>query len=49
MADNIIKLAAVQDAGELPPGTKDALALIYAERHVVEFSLCGCVVALAPV
>ena len=36
MADNIVKLADLQDAGELPPGTEDALALIYAERHVVD-------------
>ena len=36
MADNIIKLATLQDAGELPAGTEDGLALIYAERHVVD-------------
>jgi putative DNA primase/helicase len=33
MADNIIKLADLQDAGELPPHSEDALALAYAERH----------------
>jgi putative DNA primase/helicase len=31
--DNIIKLAALQDAGELPPNSEEALALVYAERH----------------
>ena len=36
MADNIIKLATLQDAGELPAGTEDALALIYAERHAAD-------------
>ncbi len=33
MADNIIQLANLQDAGELPPNSEDALALAYAERH----------------
>jgi len=33
MADNIFKLADLQDAGELPATTEDALALTYAERH----------------
>jgi putative DNA primase/helicase len=33
MADNIFKLADLQDAGELPANTEDALALAYAERH----------------
>ena len=36
MADNIVKLATLQDTGELPPGTEDALALIYAERHTAD-------------
>jgi putative DNA primase/helicase len=36
VADNIIKLATLQDAGELPAGTEDALALIYAERHAAD-------------
>src|SRR3954470_12896356 len=36
MADNIIKLATLQDAGELPVGTEDALALTYAERHAAD-------------
>jgi putative DNA primase/helicase len=31
--DNIIKLANLQDAGELPAGAEDALAVVYAERH----------------
>jgi len=33
MADNIFKLADLQDAGELPANSEDALALIYADRH----------------
>jgi putative DNA primase/helicase len=33
MGDNIIKLAALQDAGEPPATSEDALALTYAERH----------------
>jgi putative DNA primase/helicase len=33
MADNIFKLADLQDAGELPVNSEDALALAYAERH----------------
>ena len=31
--DNIIRLARLQDAGELPPTAEDALALAYADRH----------------
>jgi putative DNA primase/helicase len=33
MADNIVKLATLQDAGELPGNSEDALALTYADRH----------------
>jgi putative DNA primase/helicase len=33
MADNIIQLANLQDAGELPFNSEDALALAYADRH----------------
>ena len=33
MADNIVKLADLQDARELPASSEDALALTYAERH----------------
>ena len=33
MADSIIKLATLQDAGELPASSEDALALTYAARH----------------
>jgi putative DNA primase/helicase len=36
MADNIFKLADLQDAGELPASTEDALALAYAERHAAD-------------
>ena len=34
--DNIIRLARLQDAGELPPTAEDALALAYADRHAHE-------------
>jgi phage/plasmid-associated DNA primase len=33
MNENIIKLADLQDAGELPATSEDALALAYADRH----------------
>lgn len=33
MADNIVQLANLQDAGELPLNSEDALALAYADRH----------------
>ena len=35
--DNIIRLAALQDAGELPASSEDAMALVYAERHAEDF------------
>jgi putative DNA primase/helicase len=31
--DNILKLAALQDNGELPPAAEDAIALDFAERY----------------
>jgi len=31
--DNILKLAALQDNGKLPPAAEDAIALDFAERH----------------
>ena len=31
--DNILKLAALQDDGKLPPAAEDAIALDFAERH----------------
>lgn len=31
--DNIVKLAALQDNGELPPAAEDAIALDFADRH----------------
>jgi putative DNA primase/helicase len=34
--DNIAKLAALQDDGELPPAAEDAIALAFAERHQCE-------------
>ena len=34
--DNIIRLARLQDDGELPPTAEDALALAYADRHAHE-------------
>ena len=33
MTDNILKLAALQYEGELPPTAEDAIALVFAERH----------------
>ncbi|WP_426614495.1 phage/plasmid primase, P4 family [Bradyrhizobium sp. McL0616] len=36
MADNIIKLATLQDAGELPASSEDVLALTYADRHAAD-------------
>jgi hypothetical protein len=35
-AENIFKLAALQDNGELPAAAEDAIALDFAERHQVE-------------
>jgi putative DNA primase/helicase len=32
-ADNIVKLAALQENGDLPPAAEDAIALDFAERH----------------
>jgi putative DNA primase/helicase len=32
-ADNIVKLAALADNGELPPAAEDAIALDFADRH----------------
>jgi putative DNA primase/helicase len=32
-ADNIVRLAALADNGELPPAAEDAIALDFAERH----------------
>ena len=36
MTDNILKLAALQESGELPPAAEDAIALAFAERHAHE-------------
>jgi putative DNA primase/helicase len=36
MTDNIVRLADLQDAGELPVNSEDALALAYAERHAAD-------------
>ena len=36
MTDNIIKLAALQENGELPPIAEDLIALAFAERHAHE-------------
>jgi putative DNA primase/helicase len=33
VTDNILKLAALQQDGELPPSAEDAIALVFAERH----------------
>ena len=45
--DNIIRLADLQDAGELPASSEDALALAYAERHAARLPLRRRLVALA--
>ena len=31
--DNIVKLAALQESGELPPTAEDSIALVFADRH----------------
>jgi len=36
VTDNIIKLAALQEGGELPPVAEDSIALAFAERHAHE-------------
>src|SRR5215472_15982910 len=36
MDDNIIRLAELQDSGELSPAAEESLALLYAERHAHE-------------
>jgi putative DNA primase/helicase len=36
MTDNIFKLAALQESGELPPTAEDSLALAFADRHAPE-------------
>ena len=36
MMDNILKLAELQDSGDIPPAAEDAIALLFAERHALE-------------
>ena len=36
MYENILKLAELQDGGELSPATEEAIALAYADRHRLE-------------
>ena len=36
MMDNIHKLVALQDAGDIPPAAEDTIALLFAERHALE-------------
>ena len=36
MMDNILKLAALQDSSDIPPAAEDSIALLFAERHVLE-------------
>ena len=36
MMDNILKLAALQDSGDIPPAAEDAIALLFAERYALE-------------
>jgi putative DNA primase/helicase len=35
-AENIIRLAKLQEDGELPPTAEDAIALVFADRHAHE-------------
>ena len=48
MADNIIKLAALQDAGELPAARKTQWRSPTRERHVVDSRYVAAWGALAP-
>jgi putative DNA primase/helicase len=34
--DNILKLAALQDDGDIPAAAEDSIALLFAERHAAE-------------
>ena len=36
MYESILKLAELQDGGELSPATEEAIALAYADRHRLE-------------
>ena len=36
MMDNILKLAALQDSGDIPPAAEDSIALLFAERYGLE-------------
>ena len=36
MMDNILKLAALQDSGDIPPAAEDSIALLFAERYALE-------------
>jgi putative DNA primase/helicase len=33
---NVLRLAKLQDSGEIPPAAEDSIALVFAERHVHE-------------
>jgi putative DNA primase/helicase len=33
---NILKLAALQDSGDIPPAAEDSIALLFAERNALE-------------
>ena len=34
--NNILKLAALQDSGDIPPSAEDSIALLFAERYALE-------------
>ena len=45
--NNIVRLAELQENGELPPTAEDAIALAFADRHAHESALRGAMGALA--
>ena len=49
MMDNIHKLVALQDAGDIPPAAEDTIALLFAERYALELryvAAWGCLAEL---
>ena len=37
MMDTILKLAALQDSGDIPPAAEESIALLFAERYALEW------------
>ena len=48
MMDNIVKLAALQDSGDIPPAAEDSIALLFAERHALELRHVAAKARLVP-